>query len=55
MRVEIPRKGMNTILSIYMKSIKINREDNILKHKSYRDKIQRYTRPLMTFPEPDSP
>jgi len=40
MRAEIPFYGVITILTIHMKAIKVNREDSMLKHKSYKGKIQ---------------
>jgi hypothetical protein len=53
MRAEIPCKDMITISTIYMKSIKAIGKINILKHKSCKGKIQRYTRPSKNSLEPE--
>jgi hypothetical protein len=53
MRAEIPCKGMITILTKHMKAQKYIEKINILKHKSYKGKIQRYTRPLKNSLEPE--
>jgi hypothetical protein len=38
--------------TIHMKGIKVDREGNILKHKSCKGEIQRYTHPPKISPEP---
>jgi hypothetical protein len=50
---EIPCQGITTILTNHMKGIKVNENINILKHKSCKDKIQRYTRSSKNSLEPE--
>jgi hypothetical protein len=53
MHAEIPCKDMITISTIHMKGIKAIEKINILKHKSCKGKIQRYTRSPNNSLEPE--